>query len=101
MKSFILKFLVSKSGSLLTPIIASLVAASVTKVSAFDAALADHIDPAAITGFLVAALVSVVNYATNVAQSDGVKRIQAVVNAPVDGYAGPVTYTEVRRATGK
>jgi hypothetical protein len=33
-----------------------------------------------------------------VAQSNGVKKIQAVVNAPVDGYAGPVTYTEVRRA---
>lgn len=101
MKSWLLKFFVSKSGSVLTPIIASFVAAMVTKLAAFDSALAQQIDPAAITGFIVAALVSVVNYATNAAQSDGVKRIQAVVNAPIDGYAGPVTYTEVRRATGK
>jgi hypothetical protein len=82
MKSFILRFLVSK----------------VTRVAAHDPTLASHIDPAAVTGFLMAALVSVINYATNAAQSNGVKKIQAVVNAPVDGYAGPVTYTEVRRA---
>lgn len=98
MKAWILKFLVSKAGSVLTPIIAALVAAMVTRVAAFDAALAGTIDPTAVTGFIVAALVSVVNYATNAAQSEGVKQIQAVVNAPVDGYAGPVTYTEVRRA---
>lgn len=96
-----LRFLVSKGGSLLTPIIAGVVAAGITKVSAFDTTLAQQIDPAAVTGFIMAALMSLVNYATNAAQSDGVKRIQAVVNAPVDGYAGPITYTEVRRATGK
>lgn len=98
MKTFVLRFLLSKAGSVLSPIIAALVAASVTKVAAHDANLASLIDPAAVTGFIVAALMSVINYATNAAQSDGVKKIQAVVNAPVDGYAGPVTYTEVRRA---
>ena len=98
MKSFILRFLVSKGGSLLTPAIAALVAAAVTRVAALDPTLASHIDPAAVTGFLMAALVSVINYATNAAQSNGVKKIQAVVNVPADGYAGPVTYTEVRRA---
>ena len=98
MKTWILTFLLSRTGSLLTPVIAALVASAVTKVASFDAHLAGHIDPAAVTGFLVAALVSVVNYATNRAQVIGVKQIQAVINVPVDGYAGPVTYTEVRRA---
>jgi hypothetical protein len=31
-------------------------------------------------------------------QTDGIKRIQALVNTDQDGIPGPVTYTEVRRA---
>ena len=98
MKTWLLKFFLSRAGGILTPLIATLVAAMVTKVAALDSDLAGQIDPAAITGFTVAALMSLVNYMTNAAQTKGVKQIQAVVNAPVDGYAGPVTYTEVRRA---
>ena len=98
MKKWILPFLLSRAGGIITPIIATAVAAMVTKVAAFDAGLASKMDPAAITGFISAALIAAVNYWTNNVQADGVKQIQAVVNAPVDGYAGPVTFTEVRRA---
>jgi len=97
-KQLLTKFLVSRAGSIATPVIATAVAAAVARVAAFDPALAGQIDEAAIVGFLVAALVSAVNYFTNMQQSAGVKKIQALVNTPVDGFAGPLTYTEVRRA---
>ncbi len=97
-KLSLLRFLVSKSGSLLTPIIAGLVATIVAKVAAFDANLAGQLDQSAIVGFIVAAILAAVNYATNSVQTDGIKRIQALVNTDQDGIPGPVTYTEVRRA---
>ena len=97
-KLTVLRFLVSKSGSLLTPIIAGFVATLVAKVAAFDANLAGQIDQAAVVGFIVAALLAAVNYATNAAQTPGIKRIQALVNTDQDGIPGPITYTEVRRA---
>jgi hypothetical protein len=49
-------------------------------------------------GFIIAALVSVANFYTNNTLTKDVKKIQAVVNVPQDGWFGPVTYTEVRRA---
>lgn len=97
-KLTLLRFLVSKSGSLLTPIIAGFVATLVAKVAAFDANLAGQIDQAAVVGFIVAALLAAVNYATNAAQTPGIKKIQALVNTDQDGIPGPITYTEVRRA---
>jgi hypothetical protein len=39
-----------------------------------------------------------VNYFTNKVNVSGIKKIQALVNTDVDGVAGPLTYTEVRRA---
>jgi hypothetical protein len=98
LKLSLMRFLVSKSGSLLTPIIAGFVATLVAKVAAFDAGLAGQIDQAAVAGFIVAAILAGVNYATNVAQTPGIKRIQALVNTDQDGIPGPITYTEVRRA---
>jgi len=97
-KYTLLKFLVSKSGGILTPIIAGFVAMLVAKVAAFDAGLAGQIDQAAIVGFIVAAIMAAVNYATNAAQTPGIKRIQALVNTDQDGLPGPITYTEVRKA---
>ena len=97
-KLTILRFLVSKSGSLLTPIIAGFVATLVANVAAFDAKLAGQIDQAAVAGFIVDAILAAVNYATNAAQTPGIKRIQALVNTDQDGLPGPITYTEVRRA---
>lgn len=98
LKLTVLRFLVSKSGSLLTPIIAGFVATLVAKVAAFDASLAGQLDQSAIVGFIVAAILAAVNYATNAAQTPGIKKIQALVNTDQDGIPGPITYTEVRRA---
>lgn len=97
-KYTVLRFLVSKSGGILTPIIAGVVATLVAKVAAFDPNLAGQIDQTAIVGFIVAAILAAVNYATNAAQTPGIKRIQALVNTDQDGIPGPVTYTEVRKA---
>jgi hypothetical protein len=49
-------------------------------------------------GFIIAALVSAANIFTNEKLTTDVKKIQAVVNVPQDGWFGPVTYTEVRKA---
>jgi hypothetical protein len=98
MKNVLLKFLVSRAGGIITPLVATAVGAAVAKLASFDAALASGIDQAAITAFVVAAILSVVNYLTNAVQTDGVKKIQALVNVDRDGIPGPVTYTEVRKA---
>lgn len=98
MKDKFLAFLVSKLGSLITPFIAMAIAAIVAKLSTIDPKLAEGVDQVAITGFVVALILSVVNYSTNKMQVNGVKKIQVLVNTDVDGVAGPVTYTEVRRA---
>jgi hypothetical protein len=63
-----------------------------------DPKLAESIDQVSLTGFLVALIISVVNYVTNEINVRGVKKIQALVKTDVDGVAGPITYTEVRRA---
>ena len=97
-KQLATKFLISRVGSIAAPVMATAVAAAVTRIASFDPALAGKIDEAAVVGFIVAALVSAVNYFTNSAQIDNVKKIQAVVNVPEDGWFGPVTFTEVRRA---
>jgi hypothetical protein len=98
MKDKILAFLVSKSGGVITPIIAVAVAAVVSKLAMIDPKLAESVDQTTLTGFVVALLISMVNYFTNEVNVRGVKKIQALVNTDVDGVAGPVTYTEVRRA---
>jgi hypothetical protein len=69
-KKYVTKFLVSRIGSIATPIIATAVAALVARVAAFDPALSGSIDEAAIVGFIVTALVSAANYFTNTQQID-------------------------------
>jgi hypothetical protein len=98
MKDKLLAFLVSKSGGILTPIIAVGIAAAVSKLAMVDPKLAESIDQVSLTGFIVALILSIINYVTNEVNVRGVKKIQALVNTDVDGVAGPVTYTEVRRA---
>lgn len=98
MKNKILAFLVSKSGGFLTPIIAAFVASIVARLAMVDPTLAETVDQTSLTGFIVAFIISIVNYLTNEVQSKGIKQIQALVNTDVDGVAGPITYTEVRRA---
>ena len=98
MKNSIISFLVSRAGGILTPIIATAIGTLVAKLAAFDAGLASQIDQTAVTGFVVAVILTLVNYYTNAVQTDGIKKIQALVNTPQDGVPGPVTYTEVRKA---
>ena len=98
MKDKLLAFLVSKSGGIITPIIAMAIAAVVSKLAMIDPKLAESVDQVSLTGFVVAFIISIINYVTNEVNVRGVKKIQALVNTDVDGVAGPVTYTEVRRA---
>jgi uncharacterized membrane protein YeaQ/YmgE (transglycosylase-associated protein family) len=98
MKTWMLRFLVSRVGGVLTPIIAGLVGAAVAKLASYDAALAASVDSNAVTAFVVAAVMSAVNYATNAVQTDNIKSLQGMINVPQDGVFGPVTYTEVRKA---
>jgi hypothetical protein len=98
MKDRIIAFLVSKLGGVVTPLIAMGVAAIVARLAMVDPKLAESVDQVSLTGFVVALLISMVNYFTNEVNVKGVKKIQALVNTDEDGVAGPVTYTEVRRA---
>jgi uncharacterized membrane protein YeaQ/YmgE (transglycosylase-associated protein family) len=92
MKNAILRFLVSRAGGVLTPIVAGLVGAGVAKLAAFDAVLAGTVDQVAITGFIVALILSVVNYFTNAVQTDGVKAIQKDLGkVAIDGVPGTKT----------
>ena len=98
MKNAVLKFLVSKLGGILTPIIAGLIGAAIGKLATFDSSLASNVDQVAVTGFVVSFILASVNYLTNKVQTDGIKSIQALVNTDQDGIIGPITYTEVRKA---
>ena len=98
MNNMILRFLVSRAGGILSPIIAGIVGVGIAKLATYDSHLASGIDQTAVTGFVVALILSAINYFTNLKQTDGVKAIQALVNVPQDGIPGPVTYTEVRKA---
>jgi hypothetical protein len=98
MKDKLLAFLVSKAGGVVTPLIAMAVAAIVSRLAMVDPKLAESVDQVSLTGFIVALLISIVNYVTNEVNVRGVKKIQALVNTDEDGVAGPITFTEVRRA---
>ncbi len=98
MKDKLLAFLVSKMGGIIAPIIAMAVAAIVSRLAMIDPKLAESVDQVSLTGFIVALLISIVNYVTNEVNVKGIKKIQALVNTDEDGVAGPITYTEVRRA---
>jgi hypothetical protein len=98
MKDKLIAFLVSKLGGVITPLIAMVVAAVISRLAMIDPSLAESVDQVTLTGFIVALLISMVNYFTNGVNVRGVKKIQALVHTDVDGVAGPVTYTEVRRA---
>jgi hypothetical protein len=98
MKDKFLAFLVSKAGGVITPFIAMVVASVVSKLAMIDPTLAESVDQVSLVGFIVALIISMVNYYTNEVNVRGVKKIQALVHTDVDGVAGPVTFTEVRRA---
>ena len=97
MKTWIITFLASRLGSILTPVIATGVGAVVARLAAYDPHLASGVDQAAVTGFVVALLMSLVNIATNAAQQKEIKTIRAVANGTTDD--GVTAYAEVRPAT--
>jgi energy-converting hydrogenase Eha subunit A len=97
MKAWFLRFFASRLGGLLTPIIATGVGAVVARLAAYDPHLASGVDQAAVTGFVVALLMSLVNIATNAAQQKEIKTIRAVANGTTDD--GVTAYAEVRPAT--
>lgn len=96
MKEWIIRFLVSRAGGILTPIIATGVGGVVARLAAHDPNLASSIDQMAVTGFVVALIVSLVNIATNAAQRNEIKTIRAVANGT--NPDGTASYTEVRPA---
>ena len=98
MKNAVIKFFVSRLGSILTPVIAGVVGIAVVKIASFSPEIANAIDQQAVTGFVVLSVIALINYLTNAQASDGIKSIQALVNTKQDGVLGPVTYTEVRKA---
>ena len=97
MKNAILKFLVSRAGGILTPIVAGLVGAGVAKLAALDPQLAGMVDQTAIVGFCIAGIMSGLNYLTNAVQTDGVKAIQSEIGATPDGVPGPRTQAKIQR----
>lgn len=97
MKAWFLRFLTSRLGSILTPVIAAGVGAVVAKLAAYDPNLASSVDQASVTGFVVAFLVSLANIATNAASREEIKTIRAVANGT--NSDGTVSYAEVRPAT--
>ena len=99
MKNAILKFLISRAGSVLTPLVSLAIGAAVGKLSSLSPELAAQVNPVAVTGFVVTTLISLANYYTNATSGDGVKAIQAMVGVKQDGVPGPITYVEVRKAT--
>jgi len=98
MKNWAIKFLVSRAGGIIMPIIAAGVGAGVAKLAANFPELASTVDQAAITTFIWGLILALVNAWTNKKTTENVKTIQAIVNVPQDGWFGPVTYTEVRKA---
>lgn len=98
MKDAILRFLVSKLGGVLTPIIAGVIGLGVSKLAGLSPELASSVDQMAVAAFVVGLIISIINYKTNAVQTNGMKQIQALVNTDQDGVPGPITYTEVRKA---
>jgi hypothetical protein len=99
MKKTLIKFAISRAGGILTPIIAAGVAWAVTQLAMWDADLATTIDQAAVTAFVWGVLLSLINSWSNRVQTEGVKKLQGALEVTPDGWAGPKTYVEVRRAT--
>jgi Zn-dependent protease with chaperone function len=99
MKKWLIKFFISRGGSILTPIIAGIVAAGVAKLAEFSPEVAGQVNQGEVTMFLWGLILAAVNLWTNQVQTDGVKRLQGALEVTPDGWAGPKTYVEVRKAT--
>lgn len=110
MKNAVLSFLVSTKGSILAPLVTAIVAWFVAQLATASPDLAKGIDQAAVAGWLVASVVTILNFYTNKAQTAGVEAIQSAAKevqkarpdlatgqlaVRVDGVPGPVTMATV------
>jgi hypothetical protein len=116
MKNTILAFLVSRGGSIATPIIAAGIAWIVAKLAMLSPELAGQVNQVEVAAFVWGLIVAAVNYATNGAQTDGTKAIQQAARdvqfsepsislgqraVNVDGIPGPITTKVVTDLLGK
>lgn len=106
----ILAFLVSRGGSILTPVIAAAVAYVVGKLAMLSPEVAAQVNQPELTAWVWGLVLAMLNYATNKVQTAGVESIQETVRAVqrtspelsdgqpavvVDGVPGPVTTSVV------
>jgi len=116
MKNTILAFLVSRGGSIASPIIAAIVAYLVGQLAMLAPEVAAQVNQAELTAWVWGLILALINYATNATPTDGVKEIQAAAQAvqqqapalvvgqravDVDGVPGPITTAVVTDLLGK
>jgi hypothetical protein len=102
MKNAILKFLVSRAGGILTPVVSGLVGAGLAKLAALDPTLASPETQATITGCVMAVILGAINYWTNAVQTEGVKQIQTDLGGlEVDGVPGAKTQAKAQRVASR
>jgi uncharacterized membrane protein YeaQ/YmgE (transglycosylase-associated protein family) len=96
MKKRILQFLISKSGGVITPIIAGIVASLVAKLAVTFPEVAATVNQAEVTAFVWGLLLAAVNLWTNEVQTAGGKALQTMIDespafppATKDGWVGP------------
>ena len=90
MKNAILKFLVSKLGLVLTPIIGSGIALLAAKLGAIGVVI-DPDQQVAFAGWVATAIITLTQGLVLNQNADGVKEVQHVLRVPVDGVPGDVT----------
>lgn len=95
MNAFV-RFLITRAGSIATPILAAFVAWAVGKLALFDPVLAANVNQAEVTAFLWGLILAAVNLWTNRESCSEVKRLQNAL--AVDTGDGVQRYVEVRRA---
>lgn len=107
MKNTILKFIISRSGAIITPIAAAIIAAIAIKIDPFSHELAEQLKGPEVIGWLTAFIIAVISAWANGKQREGVKDIQqSLVQAgktavQIDGVAGPVTKASQREILGQ
>jgi hypothetical protein len=115
MKNTILAFLVSAKGSIIIPLVTSIVAAA-AGLDPSSPDLTSAAQQSAVAGWVVAFVMASVNYITNRAQTKGVEAIQQAARdvqfsepsislgqraVNVDGIPGPITTKVVTDLLGK
>lgn len=106
MKNTILKFIISRSGAIITPIAAAIIAAIAIKIDPFSHELAEQLKGPEVIGWLTAFIIAVISAWANGKQREGIKDIQkslievGKIDVHKDGVAGPVTRTSQREILG-